>query len=193
MAFKMSEGSLFAVLLRSPWWYSGLIALVIISISLLVPTGQITVMVLSLSLPFLGIAGYAGYKQSQQPSHKRLLEVAEEARALSPAQIADKIAQTYTKERFDSEPFKGNAADLELIRGNRKLLLCSKRFKAANTGIQPLKQMVAAGENAEVTGYLYVTLGEVSDNARSYAIENDIELIQIGRLAEYFDGSVTIG
>lgn len=192
MAFKMSEGSLFAVLLRSPWWYSGLIALVIIGISLIVPTGQITVMVLSLSLPFLGIAGYAAYKQSQQPSQKRLIEVLEEARSLTPAQIADKIALSYTKERFDSDPFKGNAADLELTRGNRKLLLCSKRFKAANTGIQPLKQLVAAGEKAEATGYLYVTLGEVSENAHIYAIANDIELVQINRLAEFFDGKATI-
>ncbi|MBX2883163.1 MAG: restriction endonuclease [Granulosicoccus sp.] len=192
MAFKMAEGSLFAVLMRSPWWYSVLIGLSIIVISLALIGGNYGILFTALSLPFFVVAGLSAHKQSKLPSQKRMLEVIEEARTMSAIQIADKIAETYTKVRFDRELFKGKAAELELIRGNRKILLCSKRFKAANTGIEPLKQLVAAGEKVEATGYLYVVLGELSANAISYANENDIELVQSDRLAAFFDGQATI-
>ena len=192
MAIKMAHGSVFAVLLRSPWWYSALIGVVILAISLVVGNSQVAVLVISCSLPFFGIAGYAAFKQSQQPSRKRVLEVAQEARELSAIQIAAKIAENYTKVRYDCDPFKGKAADLVLERGNKKFLLCSKRFKAANTGIEPLKQLVSAGENAEATGYLYVALGEISAAAQEYAASNNIELIQPARLAAYFDGQAGV-
>ena len=192
MAIKMVEGSLFAVLLRSPWWYSALIALALVFISLVVGSSQIAVFFIALALPFLGIAGFAFFKQSQRPSQKRVVEVASEARNMSAGEIAAKISESYTELRFLSEPFKGKEADLELVRGNRTLLLNSKRFKASTTGIEQLKKLVAAGEKAEATGYLYVTLGEISANARSYAKENNIELIQADRLAEFFDGKAKI-
>ena len=192
MAFKMAESSLFAILLRSSWWYSVLIGLAFIALSSIVFGGQYLLLGVFGSLPFFGIAGYAGYKQSQQPSQKRVLEVAQLARKMPAAQIADKIATRYVEERYKSNAFKGNAADLELTRGNRKILLCSKRYKVANTGIDPLKQLVAAGETAEATGYLYVALGEISAAAHDYAKQNNIELIQATRLAAFFDGMADI-
>ena len=192
MAFKMSEGSLFAVLLRSPWWYSALLGLLLVVASLAVPNAQIAIVIFSLSLPFFGIAAFAAFKQSKQPSRKRMLEVDTQARGMTAAEIAAKIAHPYEEARFDSEKHATNVAELELIRGNQTLLLSTKRFKAATTGVEPLKMLVAAGKKVDATGYLYVTLGEVSDNARKFANENNIELIRAGRLAEFFDGSAQI-
>jgi restriction system protein len=192
MAFKMAKGSLFAKLMRSPWWYSVIIGLLFIAASLLIAGGQYVILGIAGSLPFFGIAGHAGYKQSQQPSHKRVLEVAQQVQKMRAGQIAEKIADSYIENGYESNVFKGNAADLELTRGYRKILLCSKRFKVGNTGIEPLKQLVAAGEPAEATGYLYVALGEISATAREYARQNNIELIQAIRLATLFDGKVQI-
>lgn len=192
MAIKMAENSLFAILLRSPWWYSAAAAVLIVLLSSAVARGNFLIIGAALSLPFFGIAIYAAFKQLQRPSTQQIAQVAQEARKMTAAQVADKIAANYTSERFDSARFKGKAADLELTRGYRKLLLCSKRFKAANTGIEPLKQLVAAGQNAEATGYLYVTLGDVSANARKFAMEHDIEIIQSAELAAYFSGKVRI-
>lgn len=192
MAFKMAQGSLFAVLLRSPWWYSVLIALAFIAVSLVILDGQYVILGIFGALPFFGIAGFTGYKQSQQPSQERILEVAQLAKKMPAAQIAEKIAQSYIDVRYDSEAFIGSAADLVLTRGNRTFLLCSKRLKVANTGIEPLKQLVAAGKNAEATGYLYVALGEISATARDYAKQNDIEIIQAIKLAAFFDGKVKL-
>lgn len=193
MAIKMAKSSLFALLLRSPWWYSVLLGLAVIGISLLIAGGQYVILGIFGSLPFFGIAGFAGHKQSLKPSQARMLEVVGQARKMPAIQIAHKIAESYVQERFDSTVFKGNAAELELERGNRKYLLSTKRFKAANTGIEPLKQLVAVGENNEVTGFLYLALGEISDAARDYADKNNIELIQADRLTAFFDGKADIG
>lgn len=192
MALQVAKGSLFSVLLRSPWWYSALIGLFFIAISVAISEGKYIVLGIASALPFFGIAGFAGRKQSQLPSRKRIQEVAQEARNMPAVQIAEKIANRYKEQNFESETFKGNAADLEITRGYRKLLLSSKRCKVANTGIEPLKQLVAAGEKVEATGYLYVALGEISAAARQYANQNSIELIQADRLAAFFDNQAKI-
>ncbi|NRA15913.1 MAG: restriction endonuclease [Oceanospirillaceae bacterium] len=192
MAFKMSKRSLFAILLRSKWWYSVLIGLFILAASLLITDAKYVILSISVTLPFFGIGGYAAFKQFQQPSEKRVLEVTQQAKKMPAGVIAQKIAANYINNGYESNAFKGNGADLELIQGSRKLLLCSKRFKAANTGIEPLKLFVAAGEKTAATGYLYVTLGEISATARDYAEKNHIEFIQANRLATLFDGKAKI-
>ena len=186
---KMREGSLFAVLLRSPWWYSLLIAFVLVSISLLLVGSRYVIFGIALGIPFVVIACLSAYQQLQRPGPKRILEVVESARKMSSKQVAAKIASHYEKQNFDIAPYKGNAADLEIERGRYKFLLCSKRFKAANTGIEPLKQLVESGEKIEATGYLYVALGAVTDNARTYAAQHDIELVQGEALAGFFDNT----
>ena len=192
MALQIAKGSLFSVLLRSPWWYSALIGLFFIAISVVIAEAKYLVLGIASALPFFGIAGYAGRKQSQLPSRKRIQEVAQQARNMPASEIADIIASRYSEQNFECEAFKGNAADRELTRGYRKLLLSSKRCKVANTGIEPLKQLVAAGEKIEANAYLYVALGEISDAARQYAIQNRIELIQADRLAAFFDNQAKI-
>ncbi len=192
MALRMAEGSLFAVLLRSPWWYSALIATLIVSVSLLLVGGKFLIFGLAAAFPFIAIACYAVFRQLQRPGSKRVQEVAALARKMPARDIAARIATAYEANRYDSERFSGNAADLELTRGSKKILLCAKRFKAANTGVEPLKQLVAAGEKAEATSYLYVTLGAVSDAARDFAHKHDIEFIRHEALAAYFDGKVKI-
>lgn len=192
MKFKMAKGSLFAVLLRSPWWYSVLIGLLFILIILAVTDAKYVILSIIVPIPFFLIGGYAGFKQWQQPSQKRVLEVSEQARKMSAVSISEKIAANYIKSGYQSSTFKGNDADLEFVRGHQKLLLCSKRFKAANTGIEPLKRLVAAGEAIEARGYLYLTLGEVSASAYNYAEENSIEIIESNRLAMLFDGKAKI-
>ena len=192
MAFKMADGSLFAILLRSPWWYSFLIAAALLALSIAVASGQYIIFGVTAGLPFLVLSAFAGYRQWQRPSSKRIQEVMQLAREMRASALADKIASAYTNEQFNAVAFKGNAADLQLTRGSRTILLSCKRFKAATTGIDPLKELVAAGEKADATGYLFVALGGLSENARSYAKQHSIELIQPDVLATFFDGKAKI-
>ncbi len=192
MALRMSNNSLFAILLRSPWWYSVCIGLFFITLSVIFARGQYLPFGIFIALPFFGIAGYAGYKQFQQPSHKRILEVDQLARKMSATEVAEKIVSRYAEKGYETDVFKGAGAEFELARSYRKILLSTKRFKAANAGVEPLKQLVAVGEKEEATGYLYVALGEISEAARGYAKENNIELIQANRLTAFFDGKAVI-
>jgi len=118
--------------------------------------------------------------------------VDQQARNMRADEIAAKIAENYTSQRFDCTQYAGAVAELELERGNRKLLVSSKRFKAANTGIEPLVKLVEAGKKEEVTEYLYVALGNVSANARKFATENNVELVGADRLAEFFEQKAKI-
>lgn len=189
MALEMAKNSLFAILLRSPWWYSTLIALFFIVVSLLLVSPKYMIFGFTAALPFLGISAYSGYLQSKRPGKKRMLEVVESARKMSAKQLAARISSQYEKHNFDITPFKGSAADFDAERGRHKFLVCCKRFKAASTGIEPLKQLVESGGKMEATGYLYVALGSITENARTYARQNDIELIQAEALTEFFDGT----
>ncbi|NQZ31226.1 MAG: restriction endonuclease [Oceanospirillaceae bacterium] len=192
MALKMAKGSLFALLLRSSWWYSILIALFILVASLLITDAQYVILSITGALPFFGIGVYAAYKQFQLPSKKRVLEITQQVQKMPAGEIAQRIAANYIKSGYEAVAFKGNGADLTLTRGNKILLLCNKRLKAANTGIEPLKVLVAAGKEVEAVGYLYVALGEITVTARDYAKQNNIELIELNRFATLFDGKAKI-
>lgn len=192
MAFKVAKGSLFAVLSRSSWWYSAAVGLFFIGVSLVLADGQYVILGIASSLPFFGIAGFAAHKQSKLPSNKRVLEVAKQAQKMRASEIAEKISNCYVKHGYEAYPSPSNAADWELARGHRKLLLSTKRFKVGNTGVEPLKQLIAAGESVEATAHLYVALGEISAAAQDYAYENNIELIQASRLTALFDDKVQI-
>ena len=192
MKFKMAENSIFAILLRSTWWYSVLIGLVVIALCTAITDAKYIALSITAGLPFLVIGGWACFKQSQQPSSKRVLEVIEQAKKMQALGVAQKIADNYISNGYESNIYQGNGAELELKRGHQKLLLCAKRFKAANTGIEPLKSLVAVGEKVDATGYLYVTLGDVTDTALDYAQQNRIEIVQSSRLVSLFDGKAKV-
>ena len=90
MAFKMAKGSLFAILLRSKWWYSVLIGLVVLAAALLITDAKYVVLSISVALPFFAIGGYAAFKQFQQPSQKRVLEVTQQTKKMPVGIIAQK-------------------------------------------------------------------------------------------------------
>jgi len=54
------------------------------------------------------------------------------------------------------------AADFELERAGRLSLVAAKRWKASSTGVEPLKELVAAGEAREATACVYLLAGEMS-------------------------------
>ncbi|MGC1443554.1 MAG: restriction endonuclease [Burkholderiaceae bacterium] len=190
MQFKMSEGSLFAVLLRSPWWYSALIAVVLIALSLAALGSQYLVFGLAAALPFVGISGMAAYRQAQRPSARDVDAIIESAMAMPARDLAARMSAAYEKIGYEVVAFKGSAADMDLTRGWRRILVCSKRFKAAKTGIEPLKALVDSGKSIEATGFAYLALGQISDNARQFARDNNIEIIDGEGLAALLQGRV---
>ena len=66
---KLNKNSLFAVLLRSPWWASALVAVALAAgLRLLIPTSY----AVFAALPFAVIAAYVGWQQLRAPGAERL-------------------------------------------------------------------------------------------------------------------------
>src|SRR5258708_36541577 len=80
MKFLIAKNSLFAILLRSPWWISIVIAAGIIAAArLVVPE----IYAFFGALPFIVIGGVAGWRQVRAPSAARVSETLEAGRAMS--------------------------------------------------------------------------------------------------------------
>ena len=178
---KVNENSLFAILLRSPWWASTLIALAVIgALRFLMPT----MYAVAAALPFIGIALYVAYRQLREPSGKRIAKTLERLRALPWDEFAGEVAKAYGREGYEVQRLAGAQADLELVRAGRTTLVACKRWKATRTGIEPLRELDAARRAREASGCIYVAAGEVTEQARAFAAQKNIRLLGGAELAK---------
>jgi len=181
MKFRMAENSLFAILLRSPWWVSGLIAAGIVAGGrLLVPE----VYALFAALPFAVIGGVAGWRQLREPSPARVAAALEAVLAMSWGDFSGALAKAFREDGYTVSRHDGSAADFELARAGRVSLLGCKRWKAAHTGVDPLRDLHDAGRAREAHECLYVAAGEITDGARAFALEKNIRLIHGAELTK---------
>ncbi|HVF63352.1 MAG TPA: restriction endonuclease [Casimicrobiaceae bacterium] len=186
MKLKMAENSLFAILLRSPWWISGAIALgvALVAIAALPETwklfGAFT------SAPFIVIACIAGYRQFRAPSPARVASTLDEVRAMSWREFANRVEAALRNEGYDVRRIERADVDFEARKDARLTLVSSKRFKVARTGVKPLQDLHAAMGAREADDALYVVAGEVTDQARDFAARHRIRVVNGPALAAWF-------
>lgn len=179
MRWQLPRNSLFAILARSPWWVSALLALGSFGLlRLLVPEG----MAAFAALPFLVIAIYAGVQQLRRPGAKRVAATLERARGLSGEHFISALEAGYRRDGY-AVSRKDGVADLVLTREGVVTLVACRRWKAMRVGIEPLRQFDAATRKEGAVGRMYVAAGEVTDSARAFAAEKNIRLVQEEELA----------
>ena len=179
MKWALPQNSLFAILSRSPWWISALIAGgVFVLLRLVIPEG----MAFFAALPFAVIAFYAAFKQLRQPGAKRIARTMERARGLSGDEFYSALDEAYRREGYAVGRMEGGAG-LVLTREGRVTLVACRRWKAKRTGVEPLREFDAATREQGAAGRIYVAAGEVTDNARAFAAEKNIRLLQEEELA----------
>ena len=83
MKFKMPRNSIFAVLLRSPWWISAAIAALLSVGGFAALPLEYAAMGVFAAIPFAVIAIMAAWKQLRAPSETRVQAVAQAAAAMS--------------------------------------------------------------------------------------------------------------
>jgi restriction system protein len=182
MQWTMNENSLFAILLRSSFLWSFMIAAVMIGVMLaLLPEAYRIVGVVS-ALPFIVIGCMAAWRQLRAPSAARVARTAEVVRAMSWSEFRTALSDAYRRAGYDVQPAEG-AADLELRKDWRRSLVSCKRWKVGRTGVEPLRDLVKAKEAREAHECMYVAVGEISDNAREFAKKNAVALIGPAELA----------
>jgi len=187
MKLRMHENSLFAVLLRSPWWISVAIGVGLSVAARLVIPGHYAIAV---GLPFLGIGLLAGWRQLRAPSAKRVAGTLEAVREMGWSEFSGALEEAFRRDGYAVSRFNGTAADFEMTKGGRTALVSCKRWKVARTGIAPLRELDAARRAREAHECVYVAAGEITDNARTFATQKNIRLAQGAELARLLRGSV---
>ena len=181
MKFPVAKNSLFAVLLRSPWWISAAVAGgIFAAVRLVVPE----IYAFFGTLPFVVIACYAGWQQLRAPSASRVEDRLAALRALSWHDFSGLIEDAFRRDGYSVSRCGGGAADLELTKTWRVSLVACKRWKVARTGIEPLRELHAAMRARDAQECIYVAAGEISDNARAFALANGIRLVHGAELAK---------
>jgi restriction system protein len=175
---KLNQNSLFAVLLRSPWWASlGLASGVFFIARIFVPP----VYAALVPLPFLVIAGIVIWRRLQRPSARKVAARLEALRALPREEFAATLEQGFRRQGYGVTRI---GSDFQLTKSGRVSLVDCKRWKATRTGVEPLREFHAAGEKSEAQELIYIAAGEVTQNARAFAQQKNIRLLGDEELAQ---------
>ncbi len=177
MKWQMNENSLFAVLLRSSWWISFAIAAALSALAITLLPEKYRMFGIVTGGPFLVIGCIAAWKQLRAPSSGRIEKTLAAVGAMSWIDFARAIEMAYRREGFEVSAVSGGAADFEIKKEWRTALVSCKRWKVARTGVEPLRDLHAAKEAREAQDCIYVAIGEVSDNAREFAVKHAIKLV----------------
>jgi restriction system protein len=173
----MSDQSLFAILMRSAWWISAGIALALILMAQALLPDPYRVPGTAMAFPFVIIAGIAIWKQFEAPSTRRIERTFAAVRAMSWRDFGRAIEDAYRRDGFEVSRVNGTAADFALTKGGRTTLVSCKGWKVARTGIAPLRDLLAAKEAREAQECIHISTGEISDNARQFAVAQNIRLL----------------
>ena len=172
MQFKMSENSVFAMLLRSRWWVSFAIAIVVVLLARLVLPDDYVGYAPGVALPFFAIGVIAASKQLREPSAARVDATIDAVAAMSWRDFSEVVEQGFRRDGHSVTRTSG-AADFILMKAGRTVLVSCKRWKAASHGLQPLRDLESEREAMGAHEALYVAASAMTDNALRFAA-NDI-------------------
>ncbi len=186
MKLKMAENSLFAILMRSPWWMSFGIATGIVAIAAASLPPAWMVYGMFVAAPFVVTGAFAAWRQFRSPSAVRVDATLNAIRAMSWNEFAGAVESALRAEGFEVTRIHRSESDFEARKASRTTLVGCKRFKVARTGIKPLQELHAAMSTREADDAIYVAVGEVTDQARQFAARSRIRLVQGAELVTWF-------
>ncbi|MDB5894236.1 MAG: hypothetical protein JWQ88_1767 [Rhodoferax sp.] len=184
MKLKMAHGSLFAVLLRSPWWISlGITAMIVLAARTSLPAPYFFFGAMG-ALPFVVICVMSAWRQWNAPSPVRVAATLEAVGAMPWRDFANAVEAAYVRDGFTVTRLPGPAADFSLHRAGRTTLVSCKRWKAASVGLEPLRELDALQRREDASASVVIGLGALSDAARRFATERGIVVMAPAALAE---------
>jgi restriction system protein len=188
MKWRMNENSLFAALLRSSWWISFAVAAALTAVAVAVLPEAYRIFGAVTGLPFLVIGCIAAWRQFQAPSTARIERTLAAVRAMSWVEFSRAIEAAYRRDGYDVTAVNAAAADFKIRKEWRIALVSCKRWKAVRTGVEPLQDLHAAKEARNAQECIYVATGELTDNARAFAVKHAIRLVGGPELARLLPG-----
>jgi restriction system protein len=177
MKLKMAENSLFAVLLRSPWYVSLGIGLALGAAGWALFPEAYRIAGAGAGLPFVVIAGIALWKQMQLPSTRRVESTVQAVTAMSWPEFANAIEEAFRREGHDVKRVDAGPVDFEISKAGRTAVVGARRWKVARTGVEPLRALHAAAEAREAGESIHIAVGEVTPSAREFAAKHRTRLM----------------
>src|SRR4249920_816715 len=111
MKFEISKNSLFAVLLRSPWWISFAIAGGIVAfVKFILPAVPVSYAVFA-ALPFIVIGAIAFWKQLRAPSATKVANTLDAVRAMSWGDFSSAMEDAFRKDGYSVNRLDAAAVD----------------------------------------------------------------------------------
>ena len=173
----MARNSLFAILLRSPWWISfGVVLLFGAGSAALLPP-QYVVFGLMGAFPFLVIGLVTAYRQFRAPSAQHVEQTLAQAAAMPWRDFQLALEQAFQAKGYQVSRLDGAAADLELRKDGQTTLVAGKRWKAASHGVEPLRALDRERQSRDASHCVYITLAALNDVSRRFAEKQVIELV----------------
>jgi restriction system protein len=185
MRFKMAEKSLFAILLRSPWWISfTLVAAFALASKALLPEPYVAYGVMG-GFPFFVIGCISAWRQLQAPNPQHIEEALQKAARMSWFDFSAAVEKAFGKAGYQVARLNLPGADFKLEKAGRVTLLAAKRWKAVNQGVEPLRELVALRDAQKADLCSFISLGTLSDSALRFARSNQVELVAQATLAQW--------
>ena len=184
MKFKMSEKSLFATLLRAPWWVSFLVMLAVALVAgALLPDAYKIAGMLG-AFPFLVIGIMAAWRQRNAISPDRIQELADQARSMGWRDFSILVEEALRQQGFEVSRLSSGPADFQIEKNGRITLVSAKRWKAATVGAEHLRELLAARESQQAFSCTCMSLGIFSQSAIDLASQNPIQLLGPANIAQ---------
>ncbi|WP_090141776.1 restriction endonuclease [Limnohabitans sp. DM1] len=184
MKFKMSEKSLFATLLRAPWWVSFLVMFgVALVAGALLPEAYKTAGMLG-AFPFFVIGVMAAWRQRNAISASRIEELVEQARGMGWRDFSVLIEEALRQQGFVVNRLNEGPADFQIEKNGRVTLVSAKRWKAATVGAEHLRELLAVRESRDAFSCTCMSLGVFSQAAIDLANDSPMQLLGASNIAQ---------
>ena len=186
MKFKMSEKSLFAILLRSPWWASFLIAALLMLLArVFLPEAFRAVGMIS-TLPFLVLGFMAAWRQRNKLSSESVDQALSSLSDMSWKEFLPTIEKAFLQQGFQVTRLSAGPADLHLVKSGKITLVSCKRWKAATLGVEVLRDLKALQVSQDAAYAVCISLSLPTGAALEFAKANAIQLICQDELASFY-------
>ncbi|MEY2874098.1 MAG: hypothetical protein RLZZ373_1469 [Pseudomonadota bacterium] len=184
----MAEKSLFAILLRSPWWVSLGIGVAIGLVAAAALPQEFRVAGAVSGFPFFVIGALAARRQWGQPSAAQVAQTLQTVSAMPWPAFARAMEAAFQRDGYQVQRGQAPGVDFVLQRQGRTTLVSARRWKAARIGLEPLRELQAAREVVDAQEALCIALGEFTENTRPFVREHNMTLWQSAELAQTLRG-----
>lgn len=186
MKLKMAEKSLFAILLRSPWWASFLLAgAVTLAVAVLAPDRFRWLGAFG-ALPLYGVGCVVAWRQWQAPPAAAVAAQAAALRNMAWREFSAALERTWAAQGAQVQIITGLEADFCVEQAGRSTLVSARRWKAGSHGAEAIRHLAGAMRKRDVArGQYLLSHGTVSASARDLALSENIELVEGDAMARW--------